>query len=398
MDFAINVDSVMPLAVQALSTSGLLPFTRGLTEVEAMAQVAALALKLLPEDPYAISGIVVRHGLLPATVPERHSFCPMLVATEWDTQQGGISSFNMHFAQGLADALRPGGTPVYVLVLSTEMPSAQELAEWKSAESCGIYVADASLYRGEYTPRISSAARASVTHIIGHAHITGEQAVQIQSTHEHRHARIWQINHVLPREVDLPKEGRAPQARAESARRKEEGLCRLNDRADRVFSVGRDMYDHFQHRLASRPGRHEQLILPLNPFFVQGCIEKVNFGQQVAVLYFGRVEEVFSLKGVDIAVKACAKARQQDCFTSTQRRLTLTIVGVPPNKEVEGYAEHRECLVRSHAILVRPSNASLRRRRCSSTCKGPTLSSCRRAWSPLDWLPWKPSPAVCPSW
>jgi len=118
-------------------------------------------------------------------------FCPLLIADEWDTTKGGISSWNMQLARGLAKH----GIKVYVGLVINELDEARmeddelkqkfdKLAQQiQSAAADKIVVVDSLFYQGIYTPQLRGA-ESCITHIIGHAHVTGVQATRIQQQHQ----------------------------------------------------------------------------------------------------------------------------------------------------------------------------------------------------------------------
>lgn len=330
-------------AILQLSTAGLHAELSGRTLVDSVAQVAALMLQFIVEEPTAIAKRSATEcptylGQLlssAAVMP----FCPLLVATEWDTKFGGISSFNIQLAKGLAAELRRvGGTRahsqpvVFIMVLGTDDINKATHKQWREAAVLGIKIVDGALYRGVYTPCLTCGEFARITHIVGHAHITGEEAVGMRRLQQLRHAKLWQINHVLPLEVDTLKADGTAQSRQESARKKEAGLKKLNKEADHVFSVGEMMYDHFEYTL-HRGGRipntgHTQLVLPLNPDFYDCPTDKEDFSvSTIQVLYFGRTDSAIYVKGVDIAVRALEQVRKDNAFVHSRRKIRLTVRG-----------------------------------------------------------------------
>lgn len=341
---------VLQAAIQTLCSAGLFTKLIGHSADEAMAQVSNLMLQLTPEEPKEIakrSSIVRSRGEMCSSAVV-NPFCPLLVATEWDTTCGGISSFNIQLAKGLAGELRSAmgcsastRTVVYVIVLGTDKADDTTRDQWNYAAQFGIKIVEGSRLRGVYTPCLTPSEFARVTHIVGHAHITGTEAADMRQLQQLQHVKLWQINHVLPLEADILKEGGTAQSRQESARKKEEILVKLNAEADHVFSVGAMMYDHFEHKLDKR-GRtpdtnHTQLILPLNPEFLELPTMKHDFpgvGRgSIHILYFGRTESVFFLKGLDIAMRAVEQANKDKVFSKTQRVIELTVRGTKAGME-----------------------------------------------------------------
>jgi hypothetical protein len=116
----------------------------------------------------------------------------------------------MQLAEGLAGL---GSAPnVFAAVIGDVNPNERARAdsEWAEAAKRRIRVVDGSFYRGEFTPKLKTLESASITHIIGHAHITGSVAKQLHHQDALKHTKMWQINHVLPREAERLKEQGAP--------------------------------------------------------------------------------------------------------------------------------------------------------------------------------------------
>jgi glycosyltransferase involved in cell wall biosynthesis len=349
-DAAPSIEDAVHSAVQELCTAGVFPKLTGLSPAAAVAKVASLMLQLTPNDPRELALAVRSSTVVPTYLgefrtPSARQFCPLLVATEWDTKNGGISSFNIQLAKGLAAELRAvggedAGPVVYFMVLGTDEVSDAVRGQWLEARTLGISIVEGSRFQGKYTPCLTPGECARITHIVGHAHITGSEAAQIRALRQLRHAKLWQINHVLPRDADHLKEGGTPQSRDESARKKEALIAKLNEQADRVYSVGTMMFEDYENQL-SRAGRergteHKLLILPLNPDFTAKPTSKKNFeGDVVRVLYFGRVESVYYLKGMDIAVRAVERANNDKRLDRSGREIKLTLRGTKSGMEAE---------------------------------------------------------------
>lgn len=190
-------------------------------------------------------------------------------------------------------------------------------------------------------PDMTHSECAAVTHIVGHAHITGPAARKISELRQFSHAAVWQFNHVTPALVDVLKEAGTAQQRFASSTSKEHEIATLNHRARRVFSVGELMFQHFA--TTGSYACHARVILPLNPLFRKTTILHDFPRESVRVLYFGRTEGVYFVKGVDIAVRACERVFQR-LKSEEGRLLHLTVQGTPAGKEAETLEKLRsEC-------------------------------------------------------
>lgn len=249
----------------------------------------------------------------------------------------------MQLARGIAST----GTKVFVMVLDSvnaERPEEgtaehakwkTERDEWEAEKANNIFIMEASKAQGTFTPLAPSSELASVTHIVGHAHITGKDAAKLRILPQLKNTKLWQVNHVLPREADLLKDYKTAQEREKHAKLKEAEINNLNAKADHVFSVGPEMHEHYRRYLPE--SKHTELILPLNPDFVADAelTQRKSFGRVVNILYIGRVEEVLFLKGMDIAVGAAATADNNDYLKTVKKTVQLTVVGATNDSEAE---------------------------------------------------------------
>eukprot|EP00428_Durinskia_dybowskii_P061725 CAMPEP_0170365306 /NCGR_PEP_ID=MMETSP0117_2-20130122/5832_1 /TAXON_ID=400756 /ORGANISM="Durinskia baltica, Strain CSIRO CS-38" /LENGTH=1058 /DNA_ID=CAMNT_0010619855 /DNA_START=84 /DNA_END=3260 /DNA_ORIENTATION=- len=368
--------NVLQAAIRELSAAGLFTGLIGCTLDEALTRVCNLMLELTPEQPAELKSR--SSELVPKYLGKVHSpmkrFCPLLIATEWDTKCGGISSFNIQLAKGLAAEMLTisDRIVVFIMVLGTDKTDADTLKEWENAASIGIKIVQGSLCNGVYTPCLTSGECARITHIVGHAHITGAEASLIRNLQQFKHAKLWQINHVLPLEADTLKESGTAQSRVDSSHKKEELLKELNANADHVFSVGSMMYEHFDkvlHTVRPLVTNHTKLILPLNPDFLENPTRKTSFPSSngtIEILYFGRTESVYFLKGMDIAQRAVEKANRDANFEKSRRRIKLTIRGTKTGMEAEtmrklialqqaesrDFAPYLACFASPHEVML----------------------------------------------
>ncbi|RYG98950.1 glycosyltransferase [archaeon] len=224
------------------------------------------------------------------------------------------------------------------MICGTDEVSKETLTQWQEAAQYGICIIEGSRCRGVYTPCLPAIECSRITHIVGHAHITGPDASRMRRLQQLQHAKLWQINHVMPRAVDILKEDGTAQSREESARKKEAILKALNEEADYVFSVGDMMYDHFEQQLCKvgrNPGtKHASLILPLNPDFLKSPTTTTDFSANVIqVMFFGRTDSTYYVKGVDIAQRAVETANAK--VSRSGKTIKLTVLGAKPSMEAE---------------------------------------------------------------
>ncbi len=352
--FGGSKDAVIRATILELCSAKLYRGLAGRDLADAVAKLSHLMLQLVPEESKELaskssSALVTQYlGQLKQTLGSSNSFCPLIVADEWDTKRGGISSFNIQMARGLAKELQPAGSAtvhpvVFVVLIGTDAQSDDTHKVWEhEASATGIIIVEASRLRGQYQPCLSSDQFARISHVVGHAHITGKEAAQIRTLSHLNHAKLWQINHILPREADLIKEGGTPLSREKAARQKEETLLKLNDAADHVFSVGPRMYSHFENKMVNSSRKsgegHTQLILPLNPDFLEHKTNRTDFPdvgeESIQVLYFGRTDSVYFVKGMDIAMRT-VEAVNLDETVLAGRRVELKVRGTNADMEAD---------------------------------------------------------------
>jgi hypothetical protein len=252
----------------------------------------------------------------------KRQFCPMLVCDEWGTSLGGIPAYNMQLALGLTTVC----SEVYVLLIGKYDP--KKLG--RCPENDKVIFVDASFKRNQYIPDLPCP-EMLITHIVGHAHITGETADQISKLSHFQHLKVWQFNHITPGIVDLLKnksENDSYPDKHLSSRKKTEKLKLLHESADYVWSVGQYMHSHWNSFNIDR--KHQAVILPLNPFFYCSPTRKSCFGTPRKILFVGRVHEVFFLKGLDIALRS-----HMNLISSRTEKIRLIVRGISPEEAHE---------------------------------------------------------------
>jgi glycosyltransferase involved in cell wall biosynthesis len=249
-------------------------------------------------------------------------FCPMLVCDEWGTSLGGIPAYNMQLALGLTSMC----SEVYVLLIGKYDP--KKLG--RCPENNKVIFVDASFKRNQYIPDLPCP-EMLITHIVGHAHITGDHADKISKLPQFQHLKVWQFNHITPRIVDLLKNKSENDSYADkhlASLKKSDKLKLLHGSADYVWSVGNYMYSYWNS--SGIEYKHNPVILPLNPFFYNSPTRKSSFGTPRKILFVGRVHEVFFLKGLDIALRS-----YMDLISSHPEKIRLIVRGISPEEAYE---------------------------------------------------------------
>lgn len=236
----------------------------------------------------------------------------LVIATEWDSRHGGLSTFNRE----LCRASRALGHQVFCLV-----PSARP-DEIANARATGVTL----LVAGD-APGLSDETRLSAFQhlpddqkpdvIIGHGRVTGQIAKILTDRHQNSH-RVHFV-HVAPGAIEWFKDQETPATeRAEDREKLEVSLARS---AELVAAVGPLLQREISVLLTGfrsdvlefHPGLGE-----LRPPVIKGP------GAQCLVL--GRAEDA-PLKGLDIAARAFALLDH-----STPPRPVLMVRGAPPGK------------------------------------------------------------------
>jgi len=223
----------------------------------------------------------------------------LAVCTEWDSKQGGLTTFNRQLCLALAQQ----GARVVCLVLAvTEI-------ERRLAEGSGVTLVDARA-NGETTQSLALARKPPLpsgfvpTIIIGHSRVTGPSAKALQEDH-FPEARRLHIVHMSPDEIEWHKLDRFDDAATRAEARTEEEL-RLSRNAYRVVAVGPRIFSRLENDLVPE----EIVPLRIDPGF-DGA-DQTNASRRAPaglcrILLFGRMEDAH-LKGLDIAARAMGQA------------------------------------------------------------------------------------------
>ena len=240
-----------------------------------------------------------------------------LLAIEWGSSKGGLSTVNRTLAIHLAKL-----SNVEVTILVPEFECSGD--DKRTARSHNIAIREA-----EHLPGFSDPLDwlsfppddLDIQVVIGHGAKLGRQAQIIRKSH----CCKWvQVVHTEPEELAMHKNYPGAVAKGEGKNRAEVDLCQI---ADLVVAVGPKLTEAFSSKLRSTHREIFQLIPgSFEEFFdiKRTTQESANF----KVLAFGRGDfEDFSLKGYDIAAKAIVELKD-----SSYR---LIFVGAPDGKQDE---------------------------------------------------------------
>ena len=255
-----------------------------------------------------------------------------ILASEWGSSKGGLSTINRELAIQLAK--------FSCLEVSFFLPKCSD-EEKKAAESHGISIVVATRLPGyneldwlSFPPR-----HLTIDVIVGHGAKLGRQAQVIRESHN---CKWVQVVHTDPEELGMFKGYENPISTGEKKHHVEVELCRM---ADFVVGVGPKLVEAFRKYLGSCK-KHQDVFE-----FTPGVFDEFSSVQQVpdernqcSVLVFGRGDaEDFKLKGFDIAAKAVA------ALSDT----ILVFVGSPHGKHEEIAKQFTDFGIPANRLKVR---------------------------------------------
>ena len=239
-----------------------------------------------------------------------------LLANEWGSSKGGLSTINRTLAIHLAKHAN-----VEVTILLPECECGEE--DRRTARSYNIVIKEVQR-RPAFDPPdwLSFLPKdLDIQVVIGHGAKLGRQAQIIRESHC---CKWMQVVHTEPEELAMHKNYANAIAKGEGKNRAEVELCQI---ADLVVAVGPKLREAFSSKLRSSHRDVFQLIPGSFAEFSDtkpATQDSVNF----KVLTFGRGDyEDLSLKGYDIAAKAIVELQD-----SSYR---LLFVGAPDGKQDE---------------------------------------------------------------
>ena len=221
-----------------------------------------------------------------------------LIADEWLSKKGGLSTVNRELAMQLAKF------PAIVVSLFMAKCSKEEK---ELASQHNVKIIEADLKTGKDPDRwwTSPPPNFATDFIIGHGCVLGEQAEYIR---EHFQCKWVQVVHTDPEELGSYKSYPEANATGEKKFKEEVKLCK---KADLVVGIGPTLADVYQAKLR----RYNKEVFTLTPSFFHESSEEEQAqdeGKKFRVLIFGRGDtEDISLKGFDLAAKAVAELQDE---------------------------------------------------------------------------------------
>lgn len=255
-----------------------------------------------------------------------------LLASEWGSKRGGLSTFNRVLAIELAKHSKAH--------VSVFVPRCGQ-DEIDDAKKKGV-----ALIRAERRPGFAEndwlcvlPDDLQVDIVIGHGVVLGRQAQIIRKL---RRCKWIQFVHTDPEELGMFKDYPDPIEKGEQKHQTEVELCAM---ANFVVAVGPKLTDAYRRYL--RAHDKDQHVFDLTPGIFDefsGVKQATHDGNNCGVLAFGRGDaEDFKLKGFDIAAKAVGQL--QDAI--------LTFVGAG-NKQQDGVANNlKQCDIPPERLRVR---------------------------------------------
>ena len=255
-----------------------------------------------------------------------------ILASEWGSSKGGLSTINRELAIQLAK---------YPEVEITFFLPQCSQEDKKLALEHNVKIVEATPLSGfeQLDWLCFPPEDLQIDIIIGHGVTLGKQAQIIKRT---KRCKWVQVVHTDPEELGMFKSYSDPISKGEKKHKTEVELCEM---ADHVVGVGPKLSEAFRSYL--RSCQKDDNVLDLTPgVFVEFADVKqaVSERQQRSVLVFGRGDvEDFELKGFDIAGKAVAELEDT----------RLVFVGAPDGKHEEIAKRLTECGVPASRLRVR---------------------------------------------
>ncbi|WP_371649136.1 MULTISPECIES: caspase family protein [unclassified Streptomyces] len=291
--------------------------------------------------------------------------CVLVVATEWSSGRGGLSTFNRHLCVAMAAA----GAQVFCIVLNADASEVTDAKE-KGVTLLTHPGAPGAPDYGRLTRRPTLPYGTRPDLVIGHARITGPAAAHLTEDF-FPDARRLHFVHMAPDEIEWHKLGdgvdRARQAEERTEIERELGLT-----AHRVVAVGPALKRRFSNELWGT-GVPEPLRLDpgfdsptsTGPAGAEGLPNAFARRRPPPdglhkVLFVGRTEDV-RLKGVDLAARACGMVHELRNRTAGEP-IELFVRGAPPEK-----ADEQQQLIQDWSgcpglrVVVRPYSSDPRK-------------------------------------
>ncbi|XP_044166042.1 uncharacterized protein LOC114951667 isoform X6 [Acropora millepora] len=250
-----------------------------------------------------------------ATLVSSRKLKVALFGSEWGSTKGGLSTINRELAIQLAKNDN--------VEVSMYLPCYSEKDESAAAEfKVCLQIQKPQFESIDWLPMIPR--HHCIDVVIGHGSQLGRQVKMIKEFYPD--CKWIQVVHTDPEELGMFKDYPDPIVKGEKKHQAEVELCKL---ADQVVAVGPKLTEAFARYLRSC-GKDEDVINLTPGIFSEfaNVNQAAKGGETFRVLVFGRGDkEDFHLKGYDIAARAVAKLKEEEC------RFKLVFVGAPNGEE-----------------------------------------------------------------
>ena len=243
-----------------------------------------------------------------------------ILADEWNSLKGGLSTFNRELAIHLASQ---SDTQVTFLVPHGSCGLEEKAA---AAKNCVTIMEAKKLTACPFPVELFFPPKGlGIDVVIGHGVKLGQQAQIIRESHD---CKWVQVVHTAPDELGMHKDCAEAIAQSEEKNQREVSLCEI---ADLVMAVGPKLKGFYSNHL--RSFNKDQDVVEFIPGIMRDLTDvkqSPNENDVFQVLMFGRGDdEDFELKGYDIAAGAFASHElKNDSYH-------LTFVGAAPGKQDE---------------------------------------------------------------
>ena len=255
-----------------------------------------------------------------------------ILASEWGSSKGGLSTINRELAIQLAKFPE--------VQISFFVPQCSE-EDKKAGLSHNIEIVQATRRPGydELEWLSFPPDQLKIDVVVGHGVKLGRQAQVIRESHK---CKWIQVVHTDPEELGMFKSYENPISTGEKKHKTEVELCEM---ADFVVGVGPKLCEAFRRYL--RRCKKDKTILDITPSVFKEFVDVEHVDEdrkQCGVLVFGRGDaEDFQLKGFDIAGKAIAELKGA----------RLIFVGAPGGKHEEIAKRFLEYGITADRLTVR---------------------------------------------
>ena len=266
-----------------------------------------------------------------------------ILASEWGSKQGGLSTLNRELAFQLAK--------FSCLEVTFFLPKCSE-ADKKAAASHCISIVEAARRPGynELDWLSFPPGHLTIDVVVGHGAKLGHQAQVIRDSHN---CKWVQVVHTDPEELGMFKVYENPISTGEEKHHVEVELCQM---ADFVVGVGPKLVEAFRKYLGFCKKQQDVFEFTPGVFADFSSVQQVtDERKQCSVLVFGRGDaEDFKLKGFDIAAR-CVAALSDTILVfvgaphGKHEEITKRFIdfGIPANRlKVRGFMDSREDLKR----------------------------------------------------